>query len=108
MREKLNISKEIKNEIIDHYNSGISMRKIELLYTKLGFKLTKTLKPDYWYYNCKYGRDKRFHKFGFGKSNLKKKFPKIYDDNKTEWEMIQELGFDRIWDCGKFKYEIDF
>lgn len=37
------------------------------LYTKLNFKLTKILKPDYWYYNPKIDRVTRFHKFGFGK-----------------------------------------
>jgi len=78
------------------------------LYSKLGFELTKTLKPDYWYFNPKYSRDKRFHKFGFGKNSIKKKFPSHYNENKTEWEMMQELGFDRIWDCGKFKYELNF
>ena len=76
------------------------------LYTKLNFKHIQTLKPEYWYYNPKFDRYKRFHKFGFGKSNLKRKFPEVYDENKTEWEMMQELGFDRIWDCGKFKYEL--
>jgi len=78
------------------------------LYTKLGFKLTQILKPDYWYFNPKIHRNKRFHKFGFGKSNLKKRFPETYDNNKTEWEMMQDLGYDRIWDCGKFKYELIF
>ena len=78
------------------------------LYTKLGFKLTNILMPDYTYYSPKIHRVKRHHKFSFGKSSLKKKFPEIYNDNKTEWEMMQELGYDRIWDCGKFKYELDF
>lgn len=76
------------------------------LYTKLGFTLTKTLKPDYWYYNPKVHRVKRFHKFGFGKNNLKKRFPLNYNKNKSEWEIMQEVGYDRIWDCGKFKYEL--
>ena len=22
----------------------------------------------------------------------------------TEWEMARELGYDRIWDCGLFRY----
>lgn len=78
------------------------------LYTKLNFKLTKILSPDYSYYNPKIHRLKRFHKFSFGKSSLKKKYPEIYNDNKTEWEMMQELGYDRIWDCGKFRYELNF
>lgn len=77
------------------------------LYVKLGFNLVDTLKPDYTYYNPKIDRYKRLHKFGFGKTNLKRKFPEIYDDSKTEWEMMQELGYDRIWDCGKYKYELN-
>lgn len=76
------------------------------LYKKLGFKLIKTLPPDYSYYNPKIHRTKRFHKFGFGKNNIKKRFPDVFNDKKTEWEMMQELGYDRIWDCGKFKYEL--
>ena len=28
------------------------------------------------------------------------------DFNKTEKELTTELGFDRIWDCGLFKYEL--
>lgn len=78
------------------------------LYTKLGFKLASILSPDYTYYNNKIHRVKRHHKFSFGKSSLKKKFSEVYNENKTEWEMMQELGYDRIWDCGKFKYELSF
>jgi hypothetical protein len=77
------------------------------LYTNLGFDLTKILKPDYTYFNKKAHRSKRLHKFGFGKNAIKKRFPEIYNENKTEWEMMQELGYDRIWDCGKFKYELN-
>lgn len=77
------------------------------LYTKLGFVKTKILKPDYFYYNNKIHRLKRFHKFGFGKNSLKKKYPKTFNKNKTEWEIMQELGYDRIWDCGKIKYELE-
>src|SRR5574343_1260693 len=68
----------------------------ENLYTKLGFKITKTLSPDYSYFKSSESRYGRLHKFGFGKTNLKRKFPEIYDDSKTEWEMMQELGYDRI------------
>jgi len=25
-------------------------------------------------------------------------------DNKTEWQLMQELGYDRIWDCGKKRW----
>jgi len=76
------------------------------LYVKLGFTLIKILPPDYSYYDRKLHRGTREHKFNYGKSSIKRKFPDIYDENKTEWEMMQELGYDRIWDCGKFKYEL--
>jgi very-short-patch-repair endonuclease len=75
------------------------------MYTKLGFKLVKILSPDYKYYNPKVNRYKRLHKFGFGKNSLKKKYPNL-DFSKTEKELMNELGFDRIWDCGLFKYEL--
>jgi len=75
------------------------------LYINLGFKLVSTLKPDYKYFNPSFDRNKRLHKFGFGKSNLKKKYPDL-DFSKTEKELTSELGFDRIWDCGLFKYEL--
>lgn len=72
------------------------------LYTKLGFKLEKILKPDYRYYNNKVNKYKRFHKFNFRKQILNKKYNLPL--NLTETEMIKELGYDRIWDCGLFKY----
>jgi len=76
------------------------------MYTKLGFKLSKILPPDYRYYNNAMVKNTRIHKFGFGKNNLKKKHPHL-DFSKTERELTEELGYDRIWDCGLFRYELD-
>lgn len=75
------------------------------LYTKLGFTLVKILQPEYYYYSSKYNRYKRFHKFVFGKSNMKKKFPHL-DFSKSESELTKELGFSKIWNCGLYKYEL--
>jgi hypothetical protein len=75
------------------------------LYTNLGFRLASVTKPTYYYYNSKINKYKRFHKFGFGKNNLKKRFPDL-DHSKTEKELTSELGYDRIWDCGLFKYQL--
>ena len=72
------------------------------LYTKLGFKLEKTLKPDYRYYNEHIDKYIRWHKFGFRKHILSKKYG--FPITMTESEMAKELGYDRIWDCGLFKY----
>jgi GNAT superfamily N-acetyltransferase len=80
----------------------------ENLYTKIGFKIDKIIQPDYQYIQYKgLYKNKRLHKFAFGKKILKQKFPDIYSDDKTEWEIMQEAGYDRIWDCGKIKYIYD-
>jgi very-short-patch-repair endonuclease len=76
------------------------------LYTKLGFKLTSVVKPSYYYYSSKINKYKRFHKFSMGKNNLKKKYPNL-DFTKSESQLTEELGFDKIWNCGLFKYVLD-
>ena len=72
------------------------------VYTKIGFKLDEILKPEYRYYNEKVDKYKRFHKFGFRKSVLHRKYG--LPMHMTETEMATALGYDRIWDCGLFKY----
>lgn len=72
------------------------------VYIKLGFKLDSVLEPDYRYYNEKVDKYKRFHKFGFRKQILHKKYG--FPLSMTELEMAKSLGYDRIWDCGLFKY----
>jgi hypothetical protein len=72
------------------------------LYTKLGFELDKITKPDYRYYNEKVDKYKRFHKMSMCKVILHKKYG--LPMTMTEIEMARELGYDRIWDCGLFKY----
>jgi hypothetical protein len=72
-------------------------------YISLGFSLDSITKPSYCYYNSKINKYKRYHKFGFGKNNLKKKYPNL-DFSKSEKELTTELGYSKIWDCGLFKY----
>ena len=71
------------------------------LYTKLGFVLEKELKPDYEYI-LNSNPTKRIHKFNFRKQILHKKhgFPLTM----TESEMVKELGYSKIWNCGLFKF----
>ena len=76
------------------------------LYTKMGFKLTSIVKPTYYYYSSKINKYKRFHKFSMGKNSLKKKYPHL-DFTKSESQLTEELGFDKIWNCGLFKYVLD-
>lgn len=70
------------------------------LYVKLGFRLDEVLKPDYRY--VKNGSVERVHKFNFRKRTLNKKYGLPL--TMTEKEMCDELGFNRIWDCGLIKY----
>ena len=68
------------------------------LYIKLGFVLDGIVNPDYRYI-C---GGERKHKFGFRKTILHKTYGLPL--SMTEKEMTQELGFDRIWDCGLYRY----
>lgn len=72
------------------------------LYINIGFKLTEVLKPDYSYYNYSYGRYKRIHKFSLRKNKLHNKYGLSL--TLSENKMTQILNFQKIWDCGKFKY----
>ena len=90
--------------IISFADRRWTMNKSDNLYTKLGFKLVQELKPEYRYYNERVDRYTRFHKFGFRKQILNKKY--ALPLSMTETEMVKELGYDRIWDCGLFKYEL--
>jgi very-short-patch-repair endonuclease len=72
------------------------------LYVKLGFELESINKPDYRYYNEQIDKYKRIHKMAFNKKVLSHKYG--FPLTMTETEMAKELGYDRIWDCGLFKY----
>jgi hypothetical protein len=71
------------------------------LYTKLGFKLEKALNPDYEYI-LKSNPTNRLHKFNFRKQLLNKKYNLSLDLSETE--MVKELGYVKIWNCGLFKF----
>ena len=70
------------------------------VYKKVGFKYIGETKPNYWYSkNCK----TREYRYNYRKDIL---VSKGYDANKTEFEIMNELGYERIWDCGSFKFEM--
>ena len=68
------------------------------VYTTLGFKLTSVLKPDYRYVIG----NTRVHKFNCRKQVLHKKYGLPL--SMTEKEMVEALGYKKIWDCGLIKY----
>ena len=66
------------------------------LYEALGFEFSHSSDPNYFY-----TRDyKSFHsRVKFQKHKLKNQL-ETFDENMTEWENMQNNGYDRIWDCG--------
>lgn len=69
------------------------------VYNNLGFKLTRTSTPNYWYsLDC----NTRLHRYNFTKSSLVKAGA---DSTKTEKVLMQEAGYVRIWDCGTLRFE---
>lgn len=47
------------------------------------------------------------HRFKFAKHNIKKLFPNEFKEELTEYQNMLNLGYDRIWDCGNFKFTIN-
>ena len=72
------------------------------IYVKLGFKFEKYTRPSYTYYNGKFNKMERVHKFNYRKQVLHKKYGLPL--TMTESEMAYELGSVKIWDCGLIKY----
>lgn len=69
------------------------------VYDKIGFEYEGSSNPGYWY--VKNGR--RYHRYSFRKHVLNEKL-ETFDENKTEYENMLDNGYDRIWDCGQYKY----
>jgi hypothetical protein len=67
------------------------------LYDKLGFKFIHISKPGYWYII----NEKREHRFNWRKHKLTKMG---YDKNKTEEEIMLELGYYRVYNAGNKKW----
>lgn len=74
---------------------------IKNMYTELGFKASNYIEPRYYYTDG----ENRFPRFTFRKSEIKRKFPDIYDEKLTEFEMMNKTKYHRIWDAGKITYE---
>lgn len=70
------------------------------VYSKNGFGFVSYTPPSYWYVSTKSYLN-RLHRYTFRKSVL---VNQGYDPNKTEWEIMRENGYDRIWDCGTMKF----
>lgn len=84
------------NEIISftdlRYFTGKSLEKF-------GFTCRDVNEPSYWYTDY----HKVYHRYNFTKQTLVKNG---HDPKKTEWQIMQELGYDRLWDCGQAKWTL--
>lgn len=67
------------------------------LYRQIGFELTSTSQPNYFYTK---GLE-RENRFKYRKSELVKQG---FDPNKTEKQIMEELGYMRVYDCGTLKF----
>lgn len=76
---------------------------LDNLYVKLGFTLTNISTPGYWY--TKNFTD-RYHRYNFRKQRLKELGFDI--ENRTEKDIMEELKYYKVWDCGTSRYEISF
>lgn len=92
------IKKYSPKKIITYANKNWSPSDNHCFYSKVGFNYVGETKPNY-SYTKKY--DIREHRFNYRKDRLVKMG---YDKNKTENQIMNELGYDKIWDTGNLKY----
>jgi len=71
------------------------------LYRSLGFEKVGQSVPNYWYVHTS-DYITRKHRYRFQKAKVVKQFDA--DPSMTEWEIMQSNGYDRIWDCGNYKF----
>jgi len=64
-------------------------------YEKLDFKLSHVSGPNYWYFK---NQAIRSHRFKYRKQALTEMAS--YAPDKTEWQIMKEEGYDKIYDCG--------
>lgn len=74
------------------------------VYNTLGFELVSSGTPNYWYVG---NGNIREYRFNYRKHVLRNKLNK-YDSTLSEWENMKTNGYDRIWDCGSFKFEWNY
>jgi len=84
-------------KIVSFSNNGHSNGNV---YKASGFTNEAVLGPAYWYTRTYANRENRQK---YMKSKIAKKFG-VDTTRSTEWELMKELGYDRIWDSGKIKW----
>jgi hypothetical protein len=75
------------------------------VYEKMGFSYIGDSRLNYFYFG-KETNWKRVHRGKFAKHVIKQKYSNIYDESKTELELTQLLGLERIYGCGHMRFEL--
>lgn len=83
------------NEIYTYSDKRYFTGKV---YEHLGFERKTDTKPGYWYFKS---TNRREHRLNYTKSILAAKYT---DMSGSEWEIMKQLGYDRIWDCGNYSF----
>lgn len=74
------------------------------IYEKMGFSCIGRSEPNYWYF--KVGYSKKYHRYNFRKSELNNKLDN-FNPNLSEVDNMVMNKYDRIWDCGNLRYELN-
>ena len=72
-------------------------------YSRVGFRLVGSSRADYSYITA--SDDTRIHKSNMQKSRISSRYG-VDTASKTETELTEALGFYRLYDCGKSKWEL--
>ena len=77
------------------YSYSDNQYSIGNMYHQIGFELEHENKCGYWYFDPI--KRKAYHRFNFTKSKL---VANGHDSKLTEYEIMSNLGYLRVWDCG--------
>lgn len=97
---------EHKMKKVVSYGDRRSVNPNKNIYLSNNFELASISDPTYFYIDIRNLR--RMHKSNWRKENIIARYPHFKDKNMSETEMMIELGYDRIWNCGYLRYEKTF
>ena len=89
--------------IVSYADRRWSMNNGNTLYDRLGFLFDHISKPNYWYWNTENRDYTLYSRILFQKHKLKGLLDK-FDESKSEWQNMQDNGYDRIFDCGNLVF----
>lgn len=87
-------------KIISYMDLRWSPDIVNNVYTRNGFEFVHKSIPNFWYTKDFMVRE---HRFKYRKSELVRMG---FDKSKSERQIMEDLGYDRVYDCGSAKYEM--